>query len=166
MAFQKTPQKEEHTRAKELVRIASTDILGDLSVFAGLTKIKGISWSFSNAICKSLNLEKTKKISALSEQEIKRILDFIKNSNLPQWILNRRKDYETGENKHLIVTDLDLQREFDVRRLKRIRSYKGIRHSLGLPVRGQRTKAHFRKGKAIGVQKAKVKPSTKQVAKK
>ncbi len=130
-------------------------------MYAGLTKIKGISWSFSNAICKALNINKNRKISTLKEEEIKKILDFIKNPDLPEWLLNRRKDLETGLNQHLITTDLDLKREFDIRRMKKIKSYKGIRHALGLPVRGQRTKAHFRKGRAIGVSRAKVKPGKK-----
>ena len=47
--------------------------------------------------------------------------------------------------------------EYLLKRLREIKCYRGIRHSLGLPVRGQRTKAHFRKGKAVGVQKGKVK---------
>ena len=57
---------------------------------------------------------------------------------------------------------MDLQNEFDIRRLKKIKSYKGIRHSLGQPVRGQRTKAHFRKGRAVGVKRVKVKSTGKK----
>ena len=45
-------------------------------------------------------------------------------------------------------TDLELQTEFDIKRMKKIKSYKGVRHSAGQPVRGQRTKSHFRKNKA------------------
>ncbi len=145
-----------------LVRIAGTDIFGKSTIYAGLTKIKGISWTLSNAICKSLNIDKNRKIHTLTEKEIKSILDFIKNPKLPEWLLNRRKDIDTGVNKHLITTDLDLAREFDIRRMKKIKSYKGIRHTAGLPVRGQRTRAHFRKGKAVGVSRAKVKPGKKK----
>ncbi|MDO8517486.1 MAG: 30S ribosomal protein S13, partial [Nanoarchaeota archaeon] len=75
------------------------------------------------------------------------------------FLVNRRKDYESGENKHLYGADLDLQKEFDIKKLKKMRAYKGIRHQLGQPVRGQRTKSHFRKEKkrkgAVGVKKAK-----------
>jgi len=45
----------------------------------------------------------------------------------------------------------------DVKDLREIQSYRGIRHALGLPVRGQRTKAHFRHGKSVGVIKKKIK---------
>ena len=151
-------KKEEKKERKELIRIASSDIPGDASVYAGLTKIKGVSWAFSNAICKKLNIDKKRKISSLTEKEIEKILGFIKDPKLPSWLLNRRRDIETGQDKHLIITDLDLRREFDVRRMKKIKSYKGIRHAAGLPVRGQRTRGHFRKGKAIGVSRAKAKP--------
>lgn len=51
-----------------------------------------------------------------------------------------------------------MKREFDIRRLKKIRSYRGLRHATGQPTRGQRTKSHFRahgKKKAVGVQKKK-----------
>ena len=67
--------------------------------------------------------------------------------------MNRRKDIESGETKHLIGSELELQKEFDIKRLKKIRSYRGLRHALGQPVRGQRTRSHFRakKRKAVGV---------------
>lgn len=151
-------EKQEKEDKRTLIRIASTDIPGILSVYAGLTKIKGVSWSFSNAVCKSLGIDKNKKISSLTDKEIEKIISFIKNPNLPTWLLNRRRDIETGLDKHLIMSDLDLTKEFDIRRMKKTRSYKGARHAFGLPVRGQRTRAHFRKGKALGVSRAKVKP--------
>ena len=71
------------------------------------------------------------------------------------WMLNRKKDRESGLSKHLITTDLDLARDFDVRRMKKIKSYRGWRHATGQPVRGQRTRSHFRKGGAVGVAKGK-----------
>ena len=70
-------------------------------------------------------------------------------------MMNRRKDYEDGKDKHLLTSSLDLQKELDIKRLKKIRSYRGLRHALGQPVRGQRTKSHFRKNKTVGVQKKK-----------
>ncbi len=49
-----------------------------------------------------------------------------------------------------------MRKEFDVKRMKQIRSYKGVRHSLKQPVRGQRTRSHFRTtGVAVGVKKPK-----------
>ena len=127
-----------------VVRILSKDIEGKLNVYVGLTKIKGISWTFSHAICNSLSLPKLKKIGDLSQEEIKKISEFISHPNLPAHLLNRRKDFETGETKHLSGTDLDVKKEFDIKRLKKIKSYRGLRHAAGQPTRGQRTRSHFR----------------------
>ena len=143
-----------------LIRILSTDIPGNKKLYCGLTYIKGISWSISNAICKQLNVDKNKKIQDLTKEEVEKISVFIKNPNLPEFLLNRRKDYESGNNKHLYGADLDLQKEFDIKKLKKMKAYKGIRHQLGQPVRGQRTKSHFRKERkrsgAVGVKKVKI----------
>ncbi|MEM0465142.1 MAG: 30S ribosomal protein S13 [Candidatus Pacearchaeota archaeon] len=147
-----------------IVRIMQTDIPGNKNVLTGLTYIKGVSFSISNAICKIENLDPNKKISDLDSSEIDRINKFLQSpsSKLPVFLLNRRKDFETGENLHLIGTSLDMKREFDIRRLKKIRSYRGLRHATGQPTRGQRTKSHFRtrgKKRAIGVQKKKTEPA-------
>jgi small subunit ribosomal protein S13 len=132
----------------KLVRILSKDIRGDMKTYRGLCEINGVSWAFSNAVCKLLNLDKDKKIQDLNEQEIHKIEDFIKNpSSVPNYMKNRRNDRDLGVDRHIYGTDLDLQVEFDIKRMKKIKSYKGIRHTLGQPVRGQRTKSHFRVNK-------------------
>jgi small subunit ribosomal protein S13 len=151
----KVRREEPKISAVSLVRILSTDIPGNYSLYAGLTRIKGVSWTMSNAICTVLNMDKEKKIITLTPEEIEKLSTFIKNPKLPEWMLNRKKDRESGVSKHLITTDLDLARDFDVRRMKKIKSYRGWRHALGQPVRGQRTRSHFRKGGAIGVAKGK-----------
>lgn len=140
-------------KEEKLIRILATDIPGNIKLYPGLTRIKGISWTFSNAICKKLKLNKDKRIGELSQEEIQVISNFIKNPEVPIFIVNRRKDFASGENKHLVMNDLDLEKEFDVKRLRKIKSYRGIRHGVGLPVRGQRTKAHFRRNrrKSTGV---------------
>jgi len=109
-------------------------------------------------MCKILKIDIKKKIADLTEQEIEKITEFLKNPKLPEFLLNRRKDFETGKNSHLIGTELDMKKEFDIRRLKKIKSYRGLRHAFKHPVRGQRTKSNFRskKGKtAVGVKKKK-----------
>ena len=97
-----------------------------------------------------MGIEKTKKIGALTEGEIEKISTFMKNPDLPEYIFNRKQDLETGEDRHLIGVDLDLTKEFDIKRLRKIKSYKGLRHALGLPLRGQRTKSNFRKNRRKG----------------
>ena len=140
----------EQKREERIVRILSKDIEGIMKVYPGLTKIKGVSWSLSNAICKALKIDKTKRIGTLTESEIAKISEFIKNPTVPEYLFNRRKDFDTGENQHLVGSDLDLKKEFDIKRLKKIKSYRGIRHAAGLPLRGQRNKSHFRTNRRRG----------------
>ncbi len=145
--------KEKIRREENLIRILSTDLRGEKTVYAALTDIKGISWSFSNALCHKLGISRDKKVSELTEKESDAITKFAKNPELPEFLLNRKKEIETGKNQHLITSDLDLRHELDIKRLKKIKSYKGVRHIQGQPVRGQRTKSHFRKNKTLGVRR-------------
>lgn len=141
---------------KQLVRLVDADIDGNRPLYHALTKIKGVSYSFSNAICNTLKLDRKQKIGTLSDDQLKKIGQTIKNpKNFPSFILNRQKDYDTGENKHISSTDIRLIKGFDIKRLRKIKSYRGFRHGANLPVRGQRTKGHFRKGAALGVKRKK-----------
>lgn len=135
------------------MRILSTDIPAEKSVYAGLTWVKGISWSFAHALCHILRIEKNRKMASLSKEEIDAITACAKHPQIPIFLLNRRFDFETGESRHFLGGDLDLKREFDIKRLKKIRSYRGLRHATGQPARGQRTRSHFRKNKVVGVTK-------------
>ena len=145
-----------------LIRIMNTDLNGEKDIYNALTKIKGVGFQFSNALCYILKFDKQIKVNELSKDQIKTIEDFIKNPELQTFLLNRRKDYDSGEDKHLSTTDLKFRKDFDIKRLQKIKSYRGLRHSAGLPVRGQRTKAHFRRGKAVGVSKKKGKGGGKK----
>jgi len=149
-------RKEEHDDVS-LIRVLGKDIRGDKQLFAGLTQIKGISWAFANATCKILKLDKTKKIQDVSAEEMAKIEAFVKDPQIPGFLKNRQNDFEDGEDKHLSGVDLKLRGEFDIKRLKKIKSYKGIRHSANLPVRGQRTKSNFRKNRKVSVAAAKKK---------
>ena len=148
---------------KQIIRVLSTDLDGTKPLYISLTKIKGIGFNFSNAICNFLNLEKVKKAGSLSQEEVKKIESLLTDPKaLPSWLFNRKKDYDTGDDLHITTSKLKLMQEFDLKRLKKIKSYRGLRHAWGLPVRGQRTRSHFRKGKSVGVQKKKIKQQTKK----
>ncbi|MBU0466203.1 MAG: 30S ribosomal protein S13 [Nanoarchaeota archaeon] len=154
----KTEKPKKHFEKEDLeemlIRIAGYDIPGSKRILAGLTRIKGVGWTVANATCIKLKIQKTKKVLELSKEEIQKIEEFLKNPDIKDFQKNRRKDPETGETEHCIGADLEMKRDFDIRRMKKIKSYKGIRHTAGLPVRGQRTRSHFRKkGKAVSVQK-------------
>lgn len=145
-----TQQKKPKTGAERVVRLLSKDIEGKMTLYSGLTKVKGISWAMSNVICKKLGISKYKKIGDLTDEEIKKIIEFMKDPSIPNYLVNRQKDLETGENKHLLGSDLELRKDFDIKRLKKIKSYRGLRHSAKLPLRGQRTKGHFRSNRKKG----------------
>ncbi len=144
----------EKSNIKEILRIASVDLDGYKPVVYALHAIKGVSFSFSNALCRLLNIPPETITGALTETQIQQINGALKDPlsiKMPKFMLNRRKDNNTGENKHFITNELDLTTMNDIGRLKKIKSYRGFRHAFHLPSRGQRTKAHFRSGKSIGV---------------
>ncbi len=148
----------EETQVKEVVRIARTGINGTQPVGKALTALKGVGDMYANAVATSMDLEDV-KIGTLDDEEIDNIEEKLQNPEeleLPEWIRNRRKDLETGDDIHLIESDLELKEEFDIRRMKEINSYKGWRHEQGLPVRGQKTQSSFRSGSKIGVSRARI----------
>ena len=146
---------------KHLVRIMKTDIFGEKTVATGLTRIKGVGKNFANAVCKVAGISNDFKVGRLDEKQVEKINSIISNPlryDFPIWLLNRRKDYETGADLHLCKSDLDFTKDNDLKRLKMTKSYKGFRHHLGLPLRGQRTKSNFRRNKrkgALGVKRKK-----------
>ena len=152
-------EKKKYVRKEQddvsLIRILGKDIRGDDKVGSALTKINGISWTLANAICKILKLNRKQKIQDISKDKITEIEESIKNPEVPAFLKNRQNDLETGEDKHISGADLKLRKEFDIKRLKKIRSYKGIRHNANLPVRGQRTKGNFRRNRKKSVAAAK-----------
>ena len=94
------------------------------------------------------------KLNQLTEEDIQKIEEIIKNPTqfgIPSWVLNRRKDRVTGEDMHLVGSDLEMKMKMDIERMIKLKTWKGVRHMLGLPVRGQKTRSHFRKGRTVGV---------------
>jgi len=125
-------------------------------MIVGLTQIRGVGYMFANTILNVLKINPSQRIGYLSPEQIKSIENVIKNpstSNFPSWFLNRRKDVETGEDKHLITSDIAFTVRNDIEREKTSGSWRGIRHMFGLKVRGQRTRCTGRKGGAVGVAK-------------
>ncbi len=139
-----------------IIRIAGTDIDGSLKTAYGLAEIKGVGVNLAYAICRRLGIDPEMRIGYLTDEEIKRIEDVIANPlnyGLPSWIVNRRKDYTTGKDMHLIGPELIFYVKQDIEREKKIKSWRGIRHMFGLKVRGQRTRTTGRLGLTVGVRK-------------
>jgi small subunit ribosomal protein S13 len=153
MAEQEAPD------VQEIIRIASTDVDGTKRIEDAIHDIKGVSYAFANAVTTVMEFDPDIQIGSLSDDELKRIETVLRDPSevdIPTWIRNRRKDRETGGDKHLIGSDLMMTEEFDIRRLKEIDSYRGKRHKMGLPVRGQQTQSSFRSGEKIGVQRERI----------
>ncbi|MFS8130981.1 MAG: 30S ribosomal protein S13 [Candidatus Dojkabacteria bacterium] len=113
-----------------MARIAGIEIPNEKRVEIGLTYIFGIGLSTSQKILKATKVNPDKRVKELTDDEIKRIYAYI----------------ETGVQVEGQVRQQVFQA---IKRLKDIRSYRGLRHKAGLPVRGQNTKSNTRtrKGK-------------------
>jgi len=161
----KNQPKPEKEQLRGILRISGTDLKGEKKVFPSLQKIKGVGTILANIICNISGIERTKLIGHLTDQEIKKIQDIIDNPkkhNIPDWAMNRRADPKTGKTIHVSGPNLKFTQEQDIKSMMAIKSYRGVRHSLGLPVRGQRTRSSFRKGRAVGVVKKKEQPKKKK----
>jgi small subunit ribosomal protein S13 len=144
---------------QHIIRFVGSDIQGTQPVTYALTNVKGVGIKLATAIVEKAGISPEARMGFLSNSDVEKIEDIIKNPvkyGIPAWLLNRRKDVETGKDLHLLGSDLVIQTKNDVDQMKQIRSWRGFRHSYGLKVRGQRTKSTGRKGKAIGVKKKQV----------
>ena len=151
----------EQAEFRHIVRIAGKDLDGGKPIYNALTKIRGISTRFGTVAAKKFERETgiafNSKIGNISEEHEKILEEIIANHakhGFPAWMLNRRNDFYTGETKHLVMGELEFSLREDLKRLNRIKSYRGLRHSWGLTVRGQSTKStHRGKGGVVGVTK-------------
>ncbi len=146
---------------KYIVRLGGRDLSGKKKIILALSDVKGIGFTTASALLNKLNVDPNVRLGSLSESDLNRVDDYIRNLQskieLP-YLLNRRKDPLSGSNLHLIGSDLDFTIKEDIRREKDMMSWKGIRHSLGLKVRGQRTRTTGRKGMTVGVRKGVARP--------
>ncbi|PHS34286.1 MAG: 30S ribosomal protein S13 [Alkaliphilus sp.] len=108
-----------------MARIAGVDLPRDKRVEIGLTYIFGIGRKTSNDILREAGINPNTRVKDLTEGEINSL----------------RK---TLDGSYQIEGDLRREISLNIKRLKEIRCYRGIRHSKGLPVRGQKTKTNAR----------------------
>jgi small subunit ribosomal protein S13 len=144
---------------KHIVRIANTDLKGEKRLVIALQRIKGVGFNFANALCHVAGIAPDKRTGEMSDSEEKRLSECVlhpERQGIPVWMLNRRLDYESGENRHLIMADITFVTDNDKKREIRMRSYKGVRYPAKLTVRGQRTKSNFRLNKGKVTIKKKV----------
>jgi small subunit ribosomal protein S13 len=154
---------------RHLVRISGRDLNGSKKLIVALSDLKGVGYNFANVITTKLSLDPRVRLGTLTEaqvKEVERAIQSTSKSSLPSWYYNRRKDPETGETGQILGSDLDFIQKNDIEREKNARSWKGVRHSLGLKVRGQRTRTTGRKGRTVGVRKAALVEAAKAAASK
>ncbi|ESQ24697.1 MAG: Ribosomal protein S13 [uncultured Acidilobus sp. OSP8] len=147
----------ERSSFSQVVRIANTDISGEETLVYGLSRIKGLGYTTALAIARKLGLDPTVRVGYLSAEALKRVEDAVNDLTrlgLPSWLYNRRKDYETGQDRHLVGAELIFAARRDIEREIKISSWRGVRHKLGYKVRGQKTHTTGRTGMTIGVSKA------------
>ena len=151
---------------RHIIRVASTDLDGNLKVPQALTKIKGINIRYAEILTKIAQIDQNQRLGFLADRDIKKLEEVVKTkpeaSEIPPYLVNRQKDIKTGENDHVIGSQLMLVHKADLDRMKRTRSVKGMRHQLGLKVRGQRTKSTGRRGQIVGVHRKKLKQQKKK----
>mmetsp|Transcript_25423 Transcript_25423/g.28281 ORF Transcript_25423/g.28281 Transcript_25423/m.28281 type:complete len:156 (+) Transcript_25423:60-527(+) len=141
-----------------ILRIMNTNVDGKRKVDHAMTAIKGIGYRFSTLACKKAEIDLRKRAGELSQEEIERLVNVFqhpKQFGIPNWFLNRQKDFRTGEFSQVLVNGLDVKMREDLIRLKKIRAHRGLRHHWRLRVRGQRTKTTGRRGSTIGFQRKK-----------
>lgn len=138
-----------------LVRIHNTDLDGKKPFATALTYVPGVSHRMAAIVARETGIPTSQRIGKLTEEQINQVAETISalGETVPEWMLNRRKDVETGEDGHLVGTEIAIMLREDLNRLKKIRSWRGHRHERKLPTRGQRTKANGRFGPAVGVQR-------------
>lgn len=113
-----------------MVRVVGVDIPDNKRLEISLMYIFGVGKTLSNEICEKLNLDRDMRAHKLSQDDIARINGLL-------------------QSEYIVEGDLRRQVQNNIKRLVTIHSYRGMRHRLGLPVRGQRTRTNSRtrKGK-------------------
>jgi len=146
------------TEFKHRIRISKTDLEGKNPLEYALQDMKGIGRAMARAVIRVTELDPKQQAGYLADEDVLKIESVLEDPathGIPSWMFNRKKDVYSGLDKHLIETDLVLTVQEDITNMKKIRCYKGVRHELRLPCRGQRTRGSFRKGTSMGVKRKK-----------
>lgn len=138
---------------RHIVRIVDADLKGEDKLVYALTRIRGIGINTSYAILRNAGINPEMRVGVLQDSDIKRIEEALVSASgtFPTHMLNRRKDPFTGNDLHLLGSDLVVGMKSDIDLMKKMKSWKGVRHSVGLKVRGQCTRTTGRFGAAVGV---------------
>ncbi len=141
-----------------IIRLAGKDVRGGLRLKRALTHVRGIGHSLSGPVAdilsKELSLSPDVKVGSFSDEQIEKIdavLNSLHSYDIPEYMLNRRKDKDSGKDLHIIMNDLEFANRQDVEGEKKMYTWKGYRHAYGQKVRGQKTRNTGRTGMSLGV---------------
>uniref|UniRef100_A0A803LI49 40S ribosomal protein S18 n=1 Tax=Chenopodium quinoa TaxID=63459 RepID=A0A803LI49_CHEQI len=141
---------------QHILRLLNTNVDGKQKIMFAMTSIKGIGRRYANICCKKADIDMNKRAGELTTTELDNLMTVVANPRqfkVPDWFLNRQKDYKDGRYSQVVSNQLDMKLRDDLERLKKIRNHRGLRHYWGLRVRGQHTKTTGRRGKTVGVSK-------------
>ncbi len=157
-AVAKKPVRVEKESFRGIVRIAGKDMKGEVPLSRALIRVRGISHtlavSASAVLHRELSIDPKTRVGDLTEVQIEsidRVLQDLPAHGIPAYLFNRRGDYLSGTDRHVIMNDLIFENTQDVEREKKLFTWKGYRFSYGQKVRGQRTRNTGRTGMAVGV---------------
>lgn len=127
-----------------MARIAGINIPNEKRVEVSLTYLFGVGLSASKKILSELKIDPNIRVKDLSEKDLERIRDLV-------------------SRRYRVEGDLRMEIAQNIKRLKEINAYRGLRHTKGLPVRGQRTKTNARtkRGKKVTVGSGRKAPAQK-----
>lgn len=117
-----------------MARVAGINLPNEKRIEIALTYLYGIGLSLSQSVLKELKLSPDTRVKDMSEEDLEKIRQYI-------------------SKKYRVEGDLRSEVSQNIKRLREIGSYRGVRHTKGLPVRGQRTKTNARtkRGKKVTV---------------
>jgi ribosomal protein S13 len=143
---------------RDMVRLLSTNVEGPKPLYLALTAIAGIGRRFAHAVARRAGIDPLRRAGTLTGEEEERVVSIIQNPSehgIPVWMLNRRFDRASGKDVQWSGEDHRAHIHNELDRLKKLKSWRGIRHAAKLKVRGQCTKSTGRHGVAVGVERKK-----------
>ena len=141
-----------------IVRLAGKDLVGSLPIRRAITSVRGIGLNLGGVVskiaCDKLGFNEKTMVGELSEEEVEKLEHILRNPaefGVPIRMLNRRRDMSTGNDVHMIGTDLAYVVKQDIDHEKDSYTWKGYRFTYGQKVREQRTRTSGRTGMTVGV---------------
>ncbi|KAI3628420.1 ribosomal 40S subunit protein S18B [Malassezia furfur] len=139
-----------------ILRLLNTNVDGKRKIMYALTEIKGVGRRYSNIVCKKADVDLQKRAGELNSDELERIVNILQSPaefKIPNWFLNRQKDFTTGKDTQLLSNAVEAKLRDDLERMKKMRIHRGLRHYWNLRARGQHTRTTGRRGRTVANKK-------------